>query len=106
MENNNYTYGDIIDINRFENNEAEAIFESVKQTGIKVVMKDGQPEYVLLAPETYLQLMNEMENVKLRLLTAERMLGSDSKEGREVHQAVEELNITEEDLDSLDDFSL
>ena len=62
-----------VPITLFNRGLAGKIFEEVKQQGSKVVMKNNTPECVLLSPEEYLHLMDEVNDAKLAALAAERM---------------------------------
>ena len=48
-----------VPITQFNRGLAGKIFEEVKQTGAKVVMKNNTAECVLLSPEEYVRLMDE-----------------------------------------------
>ena len=47
-----------VPITQFNRGLAGKIFEEVKQTGAKVVMKNNTAECVLLSPEEYVRLMD------------------------------------------------
>jgi PHD/YefM family antitoxin component YafN of YafNO toxin-antitoxin module len=57
-----------VPISQFNRGLAGQIFEDVKRTGAKVVMKNNSAECVLMAPEEYVRLMDEL---KLRAAVAE-----------------------------------
>lgn len=73
--------GDIMDIlNAFKNTislfnigQANKIFESVKKNGVRIVLKNNTPECILLSPEYYIQLVEQLNDAKLLLLANERM---------------------------------
>jgi PHD/YefM family antitoxin component YafN of YafNO toxin-antitoxin module len=54
-----------IPISNFNRGLAGKIFEEVKQTGAKVVMKNNTAECVLLSPDEYVRLMDELPTVWL-----------------------------------------
>ena len=54
-----------VPITQFNRGLAGKIFEDVKKQGAKVVMKNNTPECVLMSPEEYLSLMEEVEDAKL-----------------------------------------
>lgn len=66
-----------ISISLFNRGLAGKIFDEVKRTGAKVVMKNNTAECVLLAPEEYVQLMDELNDARLLLLATERMANFD-----------------------------
>ena len=50
-----------IPITQFNRGLAGKIFDDVKRNGAKVVMKNNTAECVLLSPEEYVRLMDEVE---------------------------------------------
>ncbi len=51
---------DTISISLFKKELAGKIFEEVKQTGTKVVMKNNTAECVLISPGKYIRMMEEL----------------------------------------------
>ena len=92
---------DTISISLFNRGLAGKIFEDVKQSGAKVVMKNNAAECVLMSPEEYVRLMDEVNDARLLTLANARMqnFNKDSLiSGKELY---EELGITKEELDSI-----
>ena len=54
-----------VPISMFNKGMAGKIFESVKQSGTKVVMKNNVAECVLLSPEEYIAIIDELEDMYL-----------------------------------------
>ena len=52
---------DTISISLFNRGLAGKIFEEVKQSGAKVVMKNNAAECVLLAPDEYIRIMDHYD---------------------------------------------
>ena len=65
-----------VPITQFNRGLAGKIFEDVKKQGAKVVMKNNTPECVLMSPEEYLSLMEEVEDAKLLRLAESRLQNS------------------------------
>ncbi len=63
----------VVPISYFNKGIAGKIFEEVKRSGMKVVMKNNAPECVLLSPEDYVKLVDEVNDAKLIALAAQRM---------------------------------
>ena len=61
-----------IPISLFNRGMAGKVFEDVRRQGAKVVMKNNSPESVLLSPEEYLRLIDEVNDAKLAALAAQR----------------------------------
>ena len=69
-----------IPITAFNRGQAGKIFSNVKQTGMTVVMKNNEPECVLLSPADYNALVERLEDADLLHLASERLKDFDSKE--------------------------
>lgn len=67
-----------ISISLFNRGLAGKIFEDVKKSGAKVVMKNNAAECVLLSPEEYVKLMNEVNDARLLTMATERMSNFDT----------------------------
>lgn len=92
---------DTISISLFNRGLAGKIFEDVKQSGAKVVMKNNSAECVLLSPEEYVRLIDEVNDARLLSLANERMQNFHSTNLVSSEDLYEELGITEDDLDSI-----
>jgi len=92
-----------IPITLFNRGLAGKIFEEVKQQGSKVVMKNNTPECVLLSPEEYLHLMDEVNDAQLAALAAERMQHFDPAAAISAEEVYRNSGITEADLADLDE---
>ena len=64
---------DTVPISLFNRGFAGKIFKEVKETGAKVVMKNNAAECVLLSPEEYLSLLDEVNDAKLAAIAAQRL---------------------------------
>ena len=62
-----------IPISLFNRGLAGKIFDEVKRYGAKVVMKNNTPECVLLSPDEYIRLLDEVNDARLLASAAERM---------------------------------
>ena len=92
---------DTVSISLFNRGLAGKIFDDVKQSGAKVVMKNNAAECVLMSPDEYVKLMDEVNDARLLTVANARMqnFNKDSLiSGKELYG---ELGITKEDLDSI-----
>ncbi|MBQ7153001.1 MAG: type II toxin-antitoxin system Phd/YefM family antitoxin [Clostridia bacterium] len=87
-----------ISISLFNRGLAGQVFEDVKRTGAKVVIKNNAPECVLLAPDEYVKLMDEVNDARLLALAAERMANFDASTIMSEAEVLKELGITADDL--------
>ena len=92
---------DTISISLFNRGLAGKIFEEVKQTGAKVVMKNNAAECVLLAPDEYIRIMDEVNDARLLAVATERMEHFDTSTVVAAEDLYKELGITQADLDAI-----
>ena len=90
---------DTVSISLFNRGLAGKIFEDVKQSGAKVVMKNNSAECVLLSPEEYVKIMDEVNDARLLSLANERIQNFNSENLISSEALYKELGITKEDLD-------
>lgn len=90
-----------IPITQFNRGFAGQIFEDVKAHGAKVVMKNNTAECVLLSPDEYVRLMDELNDARLLALAAERMANFDPATLIPEEKVWDRLGITDEDLDAV-----
>ncbi|MCC8017985.1 MAG: type II toxin-antitoxin system Phd/YefM family antitoxin [Lachnospiraceae bacterium] len=62
-----------IPITLFNKGAAGKIFDEVKKTGAKVVMKNNIAECVLISPEDYVEMVDELNDAKLLTMATERL---------------------------------
>lgn len=92
---------DTISISLFNRGLAGKIFEEVKLSGAKVVMKNNAAECVLLAPDEYIRLMDEVNDARLLAVATERMQHFNPASVISADDLYKELGITQEDLDAV-----
>lgn len=90
-----------VPISLFNKGLAGKIFEEVKQCGAKVVMKNNAAECVLLSPEQYVQLMDEINDARLLALATERMSSYDPTKVISEDEMNREFPIAQEQLDDV-----
>lgn len=89
-----------ISISLFNKGLAGKIFEEVRQAGAKVVMKNNVAECVLISPEEYIRMMDEINDAKLLALAAERMEKYDPKTLISAEELYKEAGISPDDLNN------
>ena len=92
---------DTISISLFNRGLAGKIFEDVKQSGAKVVMKNNTAECVLMSPDEYVKLMDEVNDARLLSIANERMQNFNPTNLISSEDLYKELGITEEDLEAI-----
>ncbi len=89
-----------VPISLFNKGLAGRIFDDVKKTGAKVVMRNNTPECVLISPEEYIRLNDEYNDAKLLSLVAERIDGYDPDDVIPAEEVYRELGITDEAIEA------
>ena len=92
-----------VSISLFNRGLAGKIFEEVRQAGAKVVMKNNTAECVLMSPEEYIRLMDEVNDARLLALATERMAHFDPSTAIPAEDVYSSLGITREDIEAYDD---
>ena len=92
-----------ISISQFNRGLAGKIFQDVKNSGAKVVMKNNAPECVLLSPDEYVSLMDEVNDARLLTLAVKRMENFTPEETISEEQVMKDLGITDDDLSDFDE---
>ena len=95
-----------VSISLFNRGQAGKIFDEVKRFGAKVVIKNNTPECVLLSPEEYTKLMDELEDAQLALMAEERLKNFDPKKVISQEEIDKEFGITAEDLKGFENVEL
>ena len=92
-----------VPISQFNRGHAERIFNEVKQCGAKVVMKNNTAECVLLSPDEYVSLINEVNDARLLVIASERMSHFDPSATISETEMNRRLGITEKELIGFDE---
>lgn len=90
-----------ISISLFNRGLAGKIFEEVKQCGAKVVMKNNTAECVLLSPEEYIRLIDEVNDARLLTMATARMENANPADFVPADRLYAQMGITQEDLDAI-----
>ena len=91
---------DTVSISLFNRGLAGKVFEEVKKSGAKVVMKNNAAECVLLSPEEYTRLMDELNDARLLAMASERMASFDPDALISEKEMDKRLGITGKELDN------
>ncbi|HBF4283380.1 type II toxin-antitoxin system Phd/YefM family antitoxin [Clostridioides difficile] len=92
----------IVPISRFNKGEANKIFDEVKKSGSKIVVKNNIPTCVLITPEKYEEMINTIEDYKLLLETEKRMKNINEEELISQSELMKDLDISEKDLENIE----
>lgn len=92
----------LVPISRFNKGEANKIFEEVKESGFKIVLKNNSPACVLLTPEAYEQMLETIAEYRLYLEAEKRMENAKPEDFISRDKVLDELGINKTDLDNTD----
>ena len=95
-----------IPIGLFNRGMAGKVFDEVKKSGSKVVMKNNSPECVLMSPDEYVRLMDEVNDARLLALAVNRLENSDSEKLLSDKDVYRDLGISDDDLKGYDEVEL
>ena len=95
-----------VPISQFNRGLAGQIFSDVKKTGPKVVMKNNEPEAVILPPNQYVELMDILNDYELLSIAVERMEHFDPSTLISEEEMDRELGITQEEFDYITEGSV
>lgn len=96
----------IIPISRFNRGEANKIFEEVKETGVKAVLKNNVRVGVIVEPEQYDAMIELLEDYALFFEAEERMKKAETEGFLSQEQVLKNHNITQADLDNMEDVEI
>lgn len=97
---------DTVSISDLNRGLAGKIFEEVRKAGAKVVMKNNAAECVLLSPEEYVRMMDELEEAKLYALAMERLSRDNPPRTISQEEMDARFGVTEDDLSGWEDMEL
>ena len=95
-----------VSITQFNKGLAGKIFDEVKKYGAKVVMKNNSAECVLMSPEEYVNIMDELCDLRLLALAEERLANTNPDEWIPQEEMMRELGITQEEIDAMEDVEI
>lgn len=95
-----------VSISKFNKGLAGQIFEEVRRTGAKVVIKNNVPECVLLSPEEYINLIDQLEDAQDLIMALDRMSNFDPKNTISQEELYRKLGVTAEDIENMEDVEL
>ena len=95
-----------VPISAFNRGLAGKVFEEVRRSGSKVVMKNNAAECVLLSPEEYLQLMDEVNDLRLLALATQRLSACDASEYLPEEEMDRRLGLSDADLQGFEEVEL
>ena len=96
----------IVPISRFNKGEASKICEEVKKTGVKAVLKNNVRVMMLVEPNQYDEMVELLEDYALLFEVEKRMKIAESEGFLTQEQVMKNHNITQADLDDVEDVEI
>ena len=101
MPTKNFISSQAVPISMFNEGFADKIFQSVRNEGLKVVVKNNAPECILLSPEMYQDMIEKIENSLDIALAEQRLKGPAAMKNRVPFERVlNRFKISQQDIDS------
>ena len=95
----------LIPISRFNKGEANKIFDEVRLSGFKVVVKNNAPACVLITPEMYQEMIDMIDDQYLLALADERERNSTGVT-YSFEEVIAERGLTIADIDAMEDVEI
>lgn len=92
-----------VSISQFNRGLAGRIFEDVKSDGYKIVLKNNIPECVLLSPDEYENLIQELEDAQDIIMAKERLENLKPEDLISQEEFEEEFGIKFDEIEPLDE---
>ena len=101
----NHALDSVIPITRFNRGEANKIFDEVRESGCKIVVKNNTPTCVLLTPEKFKEMVDMIEDQYL-LTVAQERLKYDTGETYSFEELLAKDGLTIADIDAMEDVEI
>ena len=95
-----------VSISLFNKGLAGKVFDEVKKTGAKLVIKNNNPEAVIMSPEEYINLVDELNDAKLLAEATIRMQNADLSKTISHEEMMKKFGITQAELEEMDDVEI
>ena len=94
----------MIPVSRFDKGEAAKIFDEVSMTGVKIAVNNNKPACVLISPEKYEAMLEEIEDLELMIEVEKRL----DENGPYVsfQEVLTNVGMTEADLEGWEDVEI
>ena len=92
----------IVPISRFNKGEANKIFDEVKKSSYKIVVRNNKPICVLITPETYQEMIELIADYKLYVEADKRMKNITDTDCISREDVLSGLGITKDELSNIE----
>lgn len=95
-----------VPISNFNRGLAGKIFADVRTSGAKVVIKNNMPECVLLSPEEYIKIIDQLEEAELLKMAVSRIETNNPDDNIPIETIMKKHNITQEEIDNMEEVEI
>ena len=95
-----------VSITAFNRGKAGQIFSNVKKNGMTVVMKNNEPECILLSPAQYEAILETRYDVELLSIAEARLQNHDEKDSVSFEDVCKSVGISVADLEQRDEVEI
>ena len=92
----------IVPITRFNRGEASKIFDEVRESGVKIAMRNNAPACVLVEPAQYDAMVEALEDYALYIEAQKRLAAAEKTGYLSSTEVMASLGITEADLEGVE----
>lgn len=96
----------LVPISQFNKGQANKIFSRAKAEGKLIVLKNNEPEAVILSPTEFQRMSEVEENYHLLLLAQERLANNNLRHSIPEKDVLADLGITEADIEAAEDVEI
>ena len=95
-----------VPISQFHKGMAAHVFSDVRKNGARIVIKNNEPECVLMSPAEYMDFMDEIADARLELLALRRIANGALEHTSSEKDVMDGFGITEDDLEDLEEVEI
>lgn len=96
----------MVSITQFNRGQATKIFGRARKEGQIIVLKNNEPEAVILSPEEYTRMSELIEDYELLLLAEDRLANHGVADGIPHEQVMQNLGLTQADIDAAEELEI
>lgn len=104
MTNYGLALKNMVSFSDFNRGQAGKIFDDVKNKGSKIVVKNNNPECVLVSVDDYINMVDEINDMRLLLMAVDRMnvVNEGSKENISQEEVEKMFGVDSSDCDEVE----
>ncbi len=95
-----------IPISLFHKGMAAQVFSDIRSSGAKVVIKNNEPECVLMSPAEYMRFMDELADSRIELLALRRIANGALEHTSTQKDVMDSFGITDKDLADMEEVEI